>query len=134
HVGLSQPQMSRLINQLERELNVTLLDRSVKRKSGWTAAAFRLADVYSQSSRKLQSSLRSLVESQMPTHVSIGTLEGLRRLTVQIANHLLSNSKIVLVEIDVFDQNELEQKFLNGDLDLIVSSRNPTRQKLKHTL
>jgi LysR family transcriptional regulator, transcriptional activator for aaeXAB operon len=51
HVGLSQPQLSRLVSQLEKELNVTLLDRSARRKSGWTPAAHRVAQIYAISSK-----------------------------------------------------------------------------------
>ena len=37
HVGLSQPQLSRIIAKIEEELKIVLLDRSAKRKSGWTS-------------------------------------------------------------------------------------------------
>ena len=42
HVGLSQPQLSRLIQKLEGELRVVLLDRASRRKSGWTPVAHEL--------------------------------------------------------------------------------------------
>jgi len=46
HVGLSQPQLSRIIQKLEAQWSVVLLDRSAKRKACWTPAAYKLARVY----------------------------------------------------------------------------------------
>lgn len=134
HIGLSQPQMSRLISQLEKEFDIVLLDRSAKRKSAWTPAAHKLAEIYSLNARKLQSSIHEVVAAQVPSHVNIGTLEGLSHLALKTAHHLLENSKIKEVELDVFDQNDLEEKFFNGDIDIIFTSRVPGKQKLKHVL
>jgi LysR family transcriptional regulator, transcriptional activator for aaeXAB operon len=66
--------------------------------------------------------------------VRVGTLEGLSFIALHMVKGLLENDKVKVVELDVFDQNELEQKFLNGDLDLILSSRTPGKQKFKHLL
>lgn len=134
HVGLSQPQLSRLISQLEKEFDVTLLDRSTKRKSAWTPAAHRLAEVYAANARKLQNSIHEVVAAQIPTHVNVGTLEGLSDIALKTAHELLENSKIREVELDVYDQNDLEEKFFNGDLDIIFTSREPGKQKFKHVL
>ncbi len=134
HVGLSQPQMSRLIAQLEKEFDVVLLDRSAKRKSAWTPAAHKLAEIYSQNARKLQSSIEEALGAQIPSQVNIGTLEGLKDLALNVAHSLMENSKITTVELDVFDSNELEEKFFSGDLDLIFTSHEPGKQKFKHLL
>lgn len=134
HVGLSQPQLSRLVSQIERELDVVLLDRTARRKSGWTPAAFKLAEVYLQSSRKLQAAIHEVVETQVPAEVHIGTLEGLSPIAIELAKILFKDARIHIVELNVFDQNELEEKFLNGDIDLCLSSRAPGRQKLKHQI
>lgn len=134
HVGLSQPQLSRLITQIESELNVVLLDRTARRKSGWTPAAFRLAEVYQQSSRKLQAAIYELVETQVPAEIHIGILEGLSPIALDLVELLFQNSNLNLIELNVFDQNDLEEKFLNGDLDLSLTSRPPSRQKLKHQI
>lgn len=134
HVGISQSQLSRIISQLERDLDVILLDRNAKRKSGWTPAAFRLAEIYSQNSRKLQSIIAETLESQAPTLIRIGTLEGLSEFALGVAHNLLDAAKIKTVEIDVYDQSELEEKFFNGDLDLIFTSRSPGKQKYKNLL
>lgn len=45
HVGLSQPQLSRIIAKIEEELKIVLLDRSAKRKSGWTNLRSVLHDI-----------------------------------------------------------------------------------------
>lgn len=132
HVGLSQPQMSRLILQIEKKYDIVLLDRSAKRKSAWTPAAHRLAEIYSQSARKLQSSIYEVVANQVPPRIVIGTLEGLSDLAQKTAHALLENSKINEVELNVYDQNDLEEKFFNGDVDLIFTSRTPGAQKLKY--
>lgn len=134
HVGLSQPQLSRLVSQIEKELDVILLDRTARRKSGWTPAAFKLAEVYLQSSRKLQAAIHEVVETQIPAEIHIGTLEGLSSLAIELTKLLFNDPRLHLIEVNVFDQNELEEKFLNGDLDLCLSSRTPGRQKLKHEI
>jgi hypothetical protein len=132
HVGLSQPQLSRLISQLEKEFDVSLLDRSTKRKSAWTPAAHRLAEVYTASARKLQTSIHEVIAAQIPSQIHIGALEGLSEIAMHIAHDLLANSRINEVELNIYDQNDLEEKFFNGDLDLIFTSRTPGKQKFKH--
>lgn len=134
HVGLSQPQLSRLILQIEKEFDVVLLDRSTKRKSGWTPAAFRLAEIYTQNSRKLQNSIQTMLAEQVPNHIHIGTLEGLSELAFKTAHDLLLNSKIKEVAVDIFDQNDLEEKFFSSDLDIVFTSREPNKQKFRHLI
>jgi LysR family transcriptional regulator, transcriptional activator for aaeXAB operon len=134
HVGLSQPQLSRLISQLESEFKVVLLDRSAKRKSGWTPAAYRLAEIYTSSSRKLVSSIQEALVAQIPTQIKIGTLEGLRDIALEVVHTMLEKSDVVEIELDVYDQNDLEQKFFNSDLDIIFSSRIPGKQKFKNAI
>ncbi len=134
HVGLSQPQLSRLISQLEKEFSVTLLDRSARRKAAWTPAAYRLAEVYSQNSRRLESALREALEEQFPPHIHMGTLEGLGTLALKAAHAILDHSKAKTVQLDVIDQDDLDAKFLNGDFDIILTARMPGRAKLRHFL
>src|ERR1700722_16048239 len=88
HVGLSQPQLSRLIAKLESELNMELLDRRVKRKSSWTPQAIQLAELFTQNQRRLENSIRSLQTNQRARQVHIGTLEGLSEAAIHLA-HLL---------------------------------------------
>src|SRR6476620_7479680 len=77
HVGLSQPQLSRIVSRLEGELGVVLLDRAARRKSGWTPIAYKIADTYFRTSRKLTQSLLQLKSDDQVNQLSIGTLEGL---------------------------------------------------------
>src|SRR4051812_3529845 len=73
HVGLSQPQLSRIIAKIEEELKIVLLDRSAKRKSGWTPAAFNLADVFDKSAKRLETELSIITNNQMIAELRIGT-------------------------------------------------------------
>ncbi len=132
HVGLSQPQLSRLVQQLEKEFKVTLLDRSARRKSGWTQTALKLAQVYSNNNRKLKEAVFETIEADTPKEIRFGTLEGISPIALHLTHSILVNSKSVIVELDVYDQTDLEEKFLNGDLDVILTSRPPGKQKLKH--
>ena len=133
-MGLSQPQLSRLVSQLEKEFNITLLDRAARRKSGWTPTAFKLAEIYSNNTRRLQDALGEALEAQIPQHVRIGTLEGLSFIGINLSQVLFEKSKVEHVELDIYDQDGLEKRFLNGDLDLILTSRSPGKQKYKHIL
>lgn len=132
HIGLSQPQLSRIISKLEGELNVVLLDRAVRRKSGWTPIAFRIAETYSRSSRKLTQSLSALVSDDQVTQLTVGTLEGIMDLANDVCRQIFDQSKIQLIELDVFDLSELEERFEKGELDLILTGREPGKQKYKN--
>lgn len=132
HVGLSQPQLSRLVSQLESEFSVTLLDRTAKRKSTWTEAALKLAEIYSQNSRKLQGQINEALVAQVPHNLNIGTLEGLSPLAIKASHALFQHKDVHSIELDVFDQNDLEKRFFNGDLDIIFTVQYPSKQKYKY--
>lgn len=134
HVGLSQPQLSRIIAKLEEELQLVLLDRTSKRQSVWTKSAFELARVYEQSSRKLQHAISELQFNSQPTHIHIGTLEGLLPLATQFAHEVFSHTTTRLIEVDMFDQNEIEAQFTSNKVDLIFTSRIPGKIKPKFIL
>jgi hypothetical protein len=132
HVGLSQPQLSRIVSRIEGELGVTLLDRAARRKSGWTPTAFKLAEVYSKSSRGLESDILKLVKSAEPASLKAATLEGLAGLASTYCRKLFDLESVRVVELDVHDLNRLEELFLGGELDLIFSSHLPGRKKFKN--
>jgi hypothetical protein len=133
HVGLSQPQLSRIVSRLEGEFQVSLLDRSARRKSGWTPAAFKLSEVYANSQRKLESEIQKLVKATEPTQLRIATLEGLSAVASQISRFLIQATSVSVVRLDVHDLSALEELFLSGELDLILSSREPGRKKFKYS-
>ena len=132
HVGLSQPQLSRIVSKLESSLNTVLLDRSAPRKSGWTPVAFKIAEVYFRNSRKLTSDLQELQSDTQITQLTVGTLEGLSNLAISLCNSLFAMTKVHLVEVNVLDLNELKGHFEKDEFDLVFTSREPGRHKYKH--
>ena len=132
HVGLSQPQLSRIIAKIEDQINVVLLDRSAKRKSGWTATAFHLATVFEKSIHRLETELAHMSQKQMLSEIRIGTLEGLSSFAMNVSRSCFKELKIKKIVLDIFDLSDLEAHFMAGDLDLIFTSKTPGRQKFKH--
>jgi len=132
HVRLSQPQLSRIVSRLEAHFGIILLDRTARRKSGWTAEAHRLAEVYQNSMKRLKGEIQQFVRDAEPEEISLGCLEGMIPVANEIGRRLLENSHLRVLEINVFDLNVLEENFLKGDLDLICTSREPGRKKYSH--
>ncbi len=134
HVGLSQPQLSRIIAKIENELQIVLLDRSAKRKSGWTPIANQVSEIYGKMQRRLELELLTVSKNEMVAELHIGTLEGLASFAMKMAEVCFSKVGIKKVTLDIYDLSELESYFLSGDLDLIFSSKSPGRQKYKHLI
>jgi hypothetical protein len=132
HVGLSQPQLSRIIAKIEDELKVVLLDRSAKRKSGWTPIAFELADIFEKSIKRLESELQGISNNQMVAELHIGTLEGMSEFALKTSRMCFDEVGVKKITLDIFDLNELEANFLSGNLDIIFTSKSPGRQKFKY--
>lgn len=132
HVGLSQPQLSRIVSRLESELGVVLLDRTARRKSGWTPVAYKIADTYFRSSRKLTQALQQLNTDDQMTQISIGILEGLIPLATEFCRQLFEQPKLHLIELNVYDLSELEERFEKDELDLIFTCREPGKHKYKY--
>ncbi|XGC81238.1 LysR family transcriptional regulator [Bdellovibrio bacteriovorus] len=132
HVGLSQPQLSRIIAKIEDELKIVLLDRSAKRKSGWTAVAFQLAEIFEKSIRRLELEMQGISNNQMVAELHIGTLEGLSDFALNTCRQCFEEVGVKKITLDIFDLNELEANFLSGNLDLIFTSKTPGRQKFKY--
>lgn len=134
HVGLSQPQLSRIIAKIEEEMKIVLLDRTAKRKSGWTAVAFQLAEIFEKSVRRLELELQGVSNNQMVAELHIGTLEGLSDFALKTSRLCFEQVGVQKITLDIFDLNELEANFLSGNLDLIFTSKVPGRQKFKYLL
>lgn len=131
HVGLSQPQLSRIIAKLESELGVVLLDRTARRKSGWTPVAFKVADTYFQSSRKLTQAIQQLTTDDHITHLTVGTLEGLVPLANEFCRQAFTSAHIHVIELNVYDLSELEEHFEKDELDLMFTCREPGKHKYR---
>ncbi|MFV8256560.1 LysR family transcriptional regulator [Bdellovibrio bacteriovorus] len=134
HVGLSQPQLSRIIAKIEDELKIVLLDRSAKRKSGWTTVAFQLSEIFEKSIRRLETELQGISNNQMVGELHIGTLEGLSDFALNTSRLCFEEVGVKKITLDIFDLNELEANFLSGNLDLIFTSKQPGRQKFKYLM
>ena len=134
HVGLSQPQLSRLVAKIETELNVLLLDRSARRKSGWTPLAQDLALTFTRGLGKLQSEILSIAHDREATELRIGTLEGLSNIASQFVQQCFEQLSMKTVFLDVLEFKDLDSEFLSGNLDLIFTVRSPSKQKFNHQL
>lgn len=134
HVGLSQPQLSRLVAKIESELNVMLLDRTARRKSGWTPLAHELALTFTKGMSKLQSEILSMAEKREVTELHIGTLEGLAHIATDFVEQCFDKLKMKSVYLDILDFKDLDSEFLSGNLDLIFTVKSPSKQKYNHML
>lgn len=134
HVGLSQPQLSRLVGQLEQGLGVILLDRGVRRKTNWTPVAHRLAEVFDRSEQGLERGLRDLLDETITRELKVACLEGLASLAVGQLGLLAKSKRWRMIQIDVLDQTELEERFLAGSVDVVWTSRVPGKRKPRHQL
>lgn len=131
-VGLSQPQLSRIIAKIETELQVVLLDRSAKRKSSWTPIAAQIAELFEKNFRRLENDLQNLANNQITSELHIGTLEGLSELALRLAQFCFEHVGVQHVELNIYDLNELESHFQSGHLDLIFTMKEPGMQKYKN--
>jgi LysR family transcriptional regulator, transcriptional activator for aaeXAB operon len=133
-VGLSQPQLSRIVARLEQELQVVLLDRAAKRKSGWTPMAQRLAEIYLKSSSHLNEQIRRLADASEPQSLRVGALDGLASVAAELSSTLFARTQVRTIELDLYDLTQLEESFLKGELDLVFTGREPGRKKFKNVL
>ncbi len=131
HIALSQPQLSRIISKLEKELSVHLLERSSKRKSSWTKMAHELADFYHRFERKFDSEIHEIVKGLETTHLRVGTLEGISGFALKLCEYLLTKSPLKTIELDIYDLDDLSKLFVSDELDLIFTIQEPQRKKHK---
>lgn len=134
HIGLSQPQLSRLISKLEQDLNVVLLDRSARRKSGWTDLAKELAISYRKQIHRLEDEIFTIAQNRETTELKIGTLEGLSHLAIQFAKMAYDKLNIQTIYLDILDFKDLDSDFIEGSLDLIFTVRSPSAKKNNHMI
>jgi LysR family transcriptional regulator, transcriptional activator for aaeXAB operon len=132
HIGISQPQLSRIIKKLEEEIGCQLLDREAKRKSAWTRAAMDLSDEFARGSKELTRKIESASQTTKQTEIRIATLEGMVKLAIQLSHELFATDSFERVEIDVHDIGDLEEHFLRGHYDIIFSFREPGNRKFKY--
>jgi len=132
HIGLSQPQLSRIVRKVEEAFSLVLLDRTAKRNATWTPAAYQLTEFYSRKMRGFDRDLEALIHRSQTRQVVVGSLEGLVPIALPFVHCLLEEAGIRLVEIDVFDLDRLESLFSKGELDLIFTSREPGRKKFTY--
>lgn len=133
-IGLSQPQLSRLIKQLETELDLVLLDRTAPRHTSWTPEARQLAEIFIKNQKSLSSHIQNLQKNASLKEVTMGCLEGLATIGIQMSGQLMEQGGVEVVTLDILDQNELEAKFLLADLDFIITSRSPSNRKYQRHL
>ncbi len=134
HVGLSQPQLSRIIARIEGEFKIILLDRSAKRKSSWTPIAFEMAGIFDRSIRRLGTELQGLSQNNAVAEIHIGTLEGMANFAMDTSKVCFEGVGIKKISLDIYDLNELDSNFLAGNLDMIFTSKIPGRQKFRYLL
>ena len=134
HVGLSQPQLSRIIARIEEEFKVVLLDRTAKRKSSWTPVAFEMAGIFDRSIRRLGAELQGLSQNNSVAEIHIGTLEGLANFAIDTSKVCFEDVGIKKISLDIYDLNELDSNFLAGNLDMVFTSKIPGRQKFIYLL
>ena len=129
HVGLSQPQLSRIVAKLEEQYGVQLLDREARRKSSWTPAALRLAEIYVQTAQRFRLEISTLSSSMAMRQLRVGTLEGLVPVAMVFCRAVLVKTSVMAVHLDVLDTGPLEERFAGNDLDMIFTARDMGAKK-----
>ncbi len=130
NIGISQPQLSRIISKIEEEYSVVLLDRESKRKSAWTSEAQKLAQLYKGYSRNLKNSITNLLQDAFPKEITVGTLEGLIEVASSLCEVMLRETALEVINLDVYDLSELQNLFSKNELDLIFTSTLPGAKKM----
>lgn len=132
NIGLSQPQLSRIVAKIEQTLHVSLLDRSAKRKSGWTTEAFKLVHLYSQSIRKFQNEVELFKTGGHVKSLKIACLEGHMDFVLAWVNKLYEELTIRNIEVNIYDIDLLEKNFLKGNYDLVLTARDIGKKKFQY--
>ena len=122
-IGLSQPQLSRIVRKVEADLGLILLDRSVKRNTTWTAQAIQLGEASRKLFRSFEGEIQQLANPTTRKSLHIGTLEGLSEIATRITQQCFDRGEIQRIELDIYDLHGLEERFMMGRLDLILTAR-----------
>lgn len=130
-VGLSQPQLSRIISKIENEFHIQLLDRTSKRHTTWTPLAREMAKNFANTVKRLEEDIIRTTNNAEPKTIKIGSLEGLANVANAFVQKILKFPSIEVVHLDIYDVIELEKEFLEGSLDMILTQREPGRKKYK---
>lgn len=129
-IGISQPQLSRILFRIEDELKIKMLDRRVKRVPRWTKEAHIISQAYRESVLMLEKKIRAVgAKPQIMQRMSLATLEGLAPAGLMIVDHLFKNQLAKNIKYDILDLNELTHAFEAGEYDLIISSQRSGRRK-----
>lgn len=133
-IGVSQPQLSRMIAKLEHELKLVLLERQSKRHSAWTKEAFALAEIYFDVASRFEEKIASMHAEVKVNKLKIGTLEGLIPYAMELVHFLIDKKDLKMVEFNVYDKDKLEEKFLKSELDLIFTTWDTRKRKHKYEI
>lgn len=132
HVGISQSQLSRMLKQLESYFGYQLLDRKIKRKSMWTPEAHQLAEIFLTHNQRLLNQFQQLKARQNITELRMVCLEGVIDLASQMLHKVSKKIPLTSIRLDIFDLDELEERYLREEYDLMLSIHIPNRTKPKY--
>lgn len=133
-MGLSQPQISRIIKKIEENVGFPLLDRSSKRTSYWLPEALKLAEIHAQQTKSFEREIQLLRMTGVPSTLRVGLLEGMMVSLFSLIEDLTRKLDVLHLEVVVLDLSDLEEKFFRGEIDLLFSSQEPGKRKFEHSL
>lgn len=137
HVGLSQPQLSRIVRKLEDELHVPLLDRRVRKLAAWTPQARELAKLWSRNLSLFEAQLQGLggdkAKITWPKLFRVGAEPGLVPAASEFAHFLFERFGADKIEFEVQERSALEEACRLGDLHFICISRESLRRVSEFT-
>lgn len=132
-LGLSQPALSQQIHQLERDLDVTLFQRSGKRLVSTVAAhtlynhALPLLDGLERAREALQG-----FRGQVPRNLAIGVLQTVNAsLVPMLLEQLRKAQPHVRVQIYELSGVDIERRLLSGNLDIGIGYLPPRQPGLQ---
>lgn len=129
NIGISQPQLSRIVAKIEGDLSIILLDREAKRKSSWTPEAQKLAQIYIHLLTRFRTDVHRLTEGTAPTTLHIGALEGMLNAAMKLCDDMYKNASVNLIDLVIADLDALEERYYKGGLDFLFTLREPGRKK-----